>query len=275
MFYNARWYDPVLGRFAQADTIFPPGVQGLDRYAYVGNNPVRYSDPSRHTSCEGDNWDDGPQCMSTNEFKDNSAKYNEVKKIQAAFKNIRIENILDWNLTDLQEIYKALWMINKNGFNNHTDAFIKAFGDVIFTPVASGSLGSVGGNDVVANADYSNGLIKVTSGASVDTIIHEMAHIFDGNLRRINPRVPFHSQDFVDAFNNSGSCTVAPCSGSGYSPSGSTSVYGISDSDEDFADSFMFVITGQTQYIDSNRIQIINALLQSYTEINHILSPGR
>ena len=39
MFYNARWYDPALGRFAQADTIVPGGVQGLDRYAAMVNNP--------------------------------------------------------------------------------------------------------------------------------------------------------------------------------------------------------------------------------------------
>ncbi|MBV6396868.1 MAG: hypothetical protein HFACDABA_02470 [Anaerolineales bacterium] len=48
MFYNARWYDHTTGRFAQADTIVPGGVQGLDRYAYVGNNPVVYTDPSGH-----------------------------------------------------------------------------------------------------------------------------------------------------------------------------------------------------------------------------------
>jgi len=48
MFYNARWYDPSLGRFAQADTIVPSGVQGLDRYAYGLNNPSRYTDPSGH-----------------------------------------------------------------------------------------------------------------------------------------------------------------------------------------------------------------------------------
>ena len=48
MFYNARWYDPTLGRFAQADSIVPGGVQGLDRYAYVANNPVIYTDPSGH-----------------------------------------------------------------------------------------------------------------------------------------------------------------------------------------------------------------------------------
>jgi RHS repeat-associated protein len=48
MFYNARWYDPALGRFAQADSIVPAGVQGYDRYAYVSNNPVKFTDPSGH-----------------------------------------------------------------------------------------------------------------------------------------------------------------------------------------------------------------------------------
>ena len=51
MFYNARWYDPTLGRFAQADSIVPGGVQGLDRYAYVNNSPVRFTDPSGHRAC--------------------------------------------------------------------------------------------------------------------------------------------------------------------------------------------------------------------------------
>ncbi|MCL4275398.1 MAG: hypothetical protein KJZ77_16115 [Anaerolineales bacterium] len=45
---NARWYDPSLGRFAQADTIVPSGIQGWDRYAYANNNPLYYTDPSGH-----------------------------------------------------------------------------------------------------------------------------------------------------------------------------------------------------------------------------------
>ena len=48
MFYNARWYDSQLGRFTQADSIVPGGVQGYDRYAYVNNNPLRYTDPTGH-----------------------------------------------------------------------------------------------------------------------------------------------------------------------------------------------------------------------------------
>ena len=47
-FYNARWYDSSLGRFAQADSIIPGGVQGMDRYAYVNNSPINYTDPSGH-----------------------------------------------------------------------------------------------------------------------------------------------------------------------------------------------------------------------------------
>jgi len=56
LYYNARWYDPALSRFAQADSIVPGGVQGYDRYAYVSNNPLRYTDSSGHCSEEGDDW---------------------------------------------------------------------------------------------------------------------------------------------------------------------------------------------------------------------------
>jgi RHS repeat-associated protein len=56
MYYNARWYDPVLGRFAQADTLVPEPENPLawDRYVYVMNNPVRYVDPSGHMLWEGE-----------------------------------------------------------------------------------------------------------------------------------------------------------------------------------------------------------------------------
>jgi len=96
LFYNARYYDPVLGRFTQADSIVPgtshraltvdyheggfrnaaaaennqgfwfqlsdrerkdakapwgtDAPQELNRYSYVNNNPLRYTDPSGHES---------------------------------------------------------------------------------------------------------------------------------------------------------------------------------------------------------------------------------
>jgi RHS repeat-associated protein len=55
MYFNARWMDPWLGRFAQADTMIPGAgdPQAWDRYAFVNNNPVRYIDPSGHAFCQG------------------------------------------------------------------------------------------------------------------------------------------------------------------------------------------------------------------------------
>ncbi len=60
MYYNARWYDSYLGRFVQADTIIPlasQGSQAFDRYGYVNNSPVNFSDSTGHT-CE-DSYDPG------------------------------------------------------------------------------------------------------------------------------------------------------------------------------------------------------------------------
>ncbi|RLC89429.1 MAG: hypothetical protein DRI37_03810, partial [Chloroflexi bacterium] len=50
MYYRARFYHPALGRFISADTVVPsPGdPQSLNRYSYVQNNPLKYTDPSGH-----------------------------------------------------------------------------------------------------------------------------------------------------------------------------------------------------------------------------------
>jgi hypothetical protein len=53
MYYNARWYDPYLNHFTQPDSIVPDpyNPQDWDRYSYVRNNPLRYTDPSGHKVC--------------------------------------------------------------------------------------------------------------------------------------------------------------------------------------------------------------------------------
>ena len=51
MDYKARFYSSSLGRFIQPDTITPGGPQGLNRYSYVLNNPMRFSDPTGHYAC--------------------------------------------------------------------------------------------------------------------------------------------------------------------------------------------------------------------------------
>jgi len=48
--YNARLYDPFIGRFISPDTIIqaPYNPQSLNRYSYCLNNPLIYVDPSGH-----------------------------------------------------------------------------------------------------------------------------------------------------------------------------------------------------------------------------------
>jgi RHS repeat-associated protein len=47
---NARLYDPVIGRFIQADTVIPDPSKAMsyNRYVYVYNNPMKYVDPDGH-----------------------------------------------------------------------------------------------------------------------------------------------------------------------------------------------------------------------------------
>ncbi|NIM06328.1 MAG: hypothetical protein GTN65_12100, partial [Armatimonadetes bacterium] len=47
-YYGARYYDPELARFIQADSTVPDPEfsQAYNRYAYVYNNPLKFSDPT-------------------------------------------------------------------------------------------------------------------------------------------------------------------------------------------------------------------------------------
>ncbi|WP_297429535.1 RHS repeat-associated core domain-containing protein [Clostridium sp.] len=53
-YLRARFYNPVIGRFTQEDIY---RGDGLNLYAYCGNNPVGYYDPSGYMACDkGDNF---------------------------------------------------------------------------------------------------------------------------------------------------------------------------------------------------------------------------
>lgn len=64
MYLNARYYDPLIGRFIQPDSWDPTlsGV-GINRYAYALNDPVNLSDPNGHRvgdfGAGGNNGDSG------------------------------------------------------------------------------------------------------------------------------------------------------------------------------------------------------------------------
>jgi RHS repeat-associated protein len=69
--FNARMYDPQLGRFLSADSMIPDLANGqaFDRYAYTYNNLLNATDPSGHATdpmegmpcwlCSGEGWTTG------------------------------------------------------------------------------------------------------------------------------------------------------------------------------------------------------------------------
>ena len=60
---QARYYDPVIGRFYSNDPVgaldhlsTPNGIHGFNRYAYANNNPYKYKDPTGKSSEEANVW---------------------------------------------------------------------------------------------------------------------------------------------------------------------------------------------------------------------------
>ena len=115
MDYNARYYSARLGRFISPDSIVPePGnSQGYNRYAYVMNNPLKYTDPTGYIQCEGaDDCTEPPAAPSPGEdpawdratsydadlsyaaFADGQAQYNNYLANPEAYAN---DVVAQWN----------------------------------------------------------------------------------------------------------------------------------------------------------------------------------
>lgn len=57
LYYQARFYVSGIGRFASADTIVPnpANPQSFNRYSYVYNRPISFTDPKGHIGCNDSN----------------------------------------------------------------------------------------------------------------------------------------------------------------------------------------------------------------------------
>jgi RHS repeat-associated protein len=82
---NARLYDSTIGRFISADTLIPDpfSTQDFNRYSYVLNNPMKYTDPT------------GNYYASENEIKDDwiydtSSTSIEIHYVNNVSKEVRI-----------------------------------------------------------------------------------------------------------------------------------------------------------------------------------------
>jgi RHS repeat-associated protein len=104
MDYGARCYLPGLGRFISADTIVPSLInpQALNRYLYGLGNPIKFIDPTGHTT-ECKEGDTSVECQ-IDSYNQKLLKYGVDVKFDWGNGEIK----LDQQLASLKEILKGV-----------------------------------------------------------------------------------------------------------------------------------------------------------------------
>lgn len=178
-FYNARWYDPTIGRFIQADTIVPADIQGtqaFDRYAYVNNNPLRYIDPSGNSFVN--------TMITDGSFECDGCKRNSI--IDSLWRHYGWSFKGEWSLEEVESTLQAANSI-KTYFNdrgNDGTKWIQTYlNEVSFRKVSSDWNPLIRfGNALAYVFPVSSVQKRSDMGWDGGAVVHELGHVFE-NIR--------------------------------------------------------------------------------------------
>jgi RHS repeat-associated protein len=70
-YMQARYYDPVIGRFYSNDPIGFRDIHSFNRYTYANNNPYKYTDPTGMSSVKGSCGNRPGKCLNGGDDQDN------------------------------------------------------------------------------------------------------------------------------------------------------------------------------------------------------------
>jgi uncharacterized protein RhaS with RHS repeats len=96
MYMQARYYDPVIGRFYSNDPLGFRDIHSFNRYSYGNNNPYKYTDPTGMSS--EDETDPLQEEMELwGEFAESVVQQaeKEVKEVKDTVDNIEREDVYD------------------------------------------------------------------------------------------------------------------------------------------------------------------------------------
>ena len=175
----------ILIRFVSADTLIPPGVQGLDRYAYVNNNPLRYTDPSGHAA-DCSQVPDGyarQQCAKANY---NQELWNNPEMFDQVF---GITFTGEWREDHPMAVRRAVWAVGY-AFSQYTgtspsEAFRQVYdGGMTFQWGNCPECNGGGGYTYSARRIAFASLSELSMQRRVNNVIHELGHAFDWAVAR-------------------------------------------------------------------------------------------
>ncbi len=247
-------YDPVLARFVSADSVVPGGnPQALNRYAYVLNNPLRYTDPTGNCAAEDKEcWQKRDEVATYIGYAPYGTEEWSTGQLQHLldwiFRGIRFTSIngdksigASWTAANMTDVLGGLDKVQ--GFLGAKTDFYLGLGD-------GGTLAfnKYVGTNVGGNAHPDSGVINLyltdnSSAGAVLTTIHELAHVVDWHLGGGG----FWSDSSLDWKAATGWATN-PATYSVRPPSkGYTSTYH-DNAREDFAETLTVMIAGTTNF---------------------------
>ncbi|MCP4749187.1 MAG: RHS repeat-associated core domain-containing protein, partial [Desulfobacteraceae bacterium] len=138
--YDARLYDPIIGRFASADTIVPGlyNSQAFDRYAYTLNNPLKYTDPSGHLgqstdeSSEQSNQDGNGDGQDNENSSEVGSEFEELYSEVMEYKDPLVKDGKYGFWDQVKTTYHSLDVGYRNRVENIKNAGIKGIFGAIF-----------------------------------------------------------------------------------------------------------------------------------------------
>jgi RHS repeat-associated protein len=190
-YFNARWYDSSLGRFVQADTVIPNPffATAYDRYAYVYNSVMRFTDPTGHRCSEaGECYQPKPLRPLVKFTAEKGQKWGKEQ-------DTILDAANDVGAGMARSLNREKWELWKNGDLSTLpprisgrQAFLMTFGG----PVTFNRVNAQGDNGAWGEAQFGTTTINVFSNASPSQLIshprwavHEMGHTFENRMYQI------------------------------------------------------------------------------------------
>ncbi len=270
VYLRSRYLRPSSGGFLTRDTWEgdPNRPMSYNLWLYVFADPVNHSDPSG-------------LCLPTDDACNQRARdiVEEFPSVQINLGNSLFGSALRlpwiatyWTEDELTDVQRGLRAISTalDAFGPSEAMFPDMFGTVVLTRMtvypgldSGGFVWPLSSPPRVVILD-----LAVELGVVPHTAIHELGHVLDGR----GPGGDYWDIELLSA--TGGSCIDRSSTGScsDYEPGGVTTVYGASDLDEDFADSFYAFVRlfsldegfDDPGEIDSTRVDFFADLVRSY-----------